>query len=95
MIGRLRELVSEAIDFGKLVVEVVRASYDVPPLPAAQHDETASWPVPMQDPHTAESRAMEYRPPPPAAPPAPPAPLKGSVQARIAEARSRASRSSG
>lgn len=54
-----------------------------------ERDETESWPVPTQAPHTPASRSLEYRPPAPTAPPEPPAPRAGSAADRLARARLR------
>jgi hypothetical protein len=46
-------------------------------------DETEGWVVPAQQPRTAASAALEYRPEPPPPPPPPPPPLAGSAAARM------------
>lgn len=48
-----------------------------------ERDETEGWAVPAQQPRTAASAALEYRPEPPPPPPAPPPPLAGSAAARM------------
>lgn len=52
-----------------------------------EEDEGEGWPTPAQDPRTAASKALEYRPPAPTAPPPAPPPLAGSREARVRAAR--------
>jgi hypothetical protein len=61
--------------------EIVERHPEVDPEHAV--DETESWPVPAQSPHTAESRALEYRPTPRRRTAAPTRPLAGSAAARM------------
>lgn len=54
-----------------------------PPASAPTVDETETWPVPAQDPHTPESRALEWHPTWHEEAPTKPEPLQGSAAARV------------